>query len=166
MKTFPNDIAQQLRKRAAHEQRLRQTWEESPDNEEIRNQVRETDKANTSFLEEVVSRYGWPKLSEVGEETAEAAWLIAQHTPDESFLKRCLELMQNSPSEVKPQNLARTIDRVRLNTGQNQLYGTHFTQNKDGIWEPLPIEDPAAVEERRVAMGLPTIEKMKQEYNG
>lgn len=165
METFPDDIAKELKRRATQEQRLRQTWEQNLDNEEIRNQVREVDKTNTTFLKEVVSRYGWPKISEVGEEAAEAAWLIAQHTPDKSFLKECLELMQASPSEVKSQNLARTIDRVKLSDGQKQHYGTHFTQDKDGNWEPLPIEDLAMVEERRAAMDLPTIEKKKQEYN-
>ena len=86
-----------------------------------------------------------------------AAWLIAQHTPDKDFLKQCLKLMQENPTEVEPHNLARTIDRVRLAEGKLQYYGTHFGLQPNGRYEVLPIEDTENVEKRRLAMGLPTI---------
>jgi hypothetical protein len=45
------------------------------------------------------------------------------------------------------------LDRVRVNAGQPQLYGTQFTVT-DGHFGPCPIEDPHRLDERRAAAGL------------
>jgi len=45
-----------------------------------RAEMQQTNRRNTARLKEIVSRYGWPTISMVGEEGAEAAWLLAQHS--------------------------------------------------------------------------------------
>jgi hypothetical protein len=55
--------------------------------------------------------------------------------------------------EALPAHLAYLEDRVRVNAGQPQLYGTQFTVT-DGHFGPRPIEDPQWLDERRAAAGL------------
>lgn len=164
MKELSSEIMDELLQRAEAEQALRQQWDDN-DTEEFRLQVLARDNDNTAFLKELVETSGWPTISEVGKEVAMASWLIAQHTPEKTFLRHCLELMLESPDEVEPQNLARTIDRVRIYGGHKQWFGTHFTKSEDGSFAPMPIEDAEHVDERRARWGLPSIEEKTKEYN-
>lgn len=113
------------------------------------------DEVNTARLKEIVATHGWPKVSNVGKEAASAAWLLAQHADhDPEFQAQCLNMMkQLPPNEVDPTNLAYLEDRVRVNTGRPQLYGTQF-HRQNGRIMPQPIEDEAHVEQRRKAIGL------------
>ncbi|MEV0284793.1 MULTISPECIES: DUF6624 domain-containing protein [unclassified Kribbella] len=49
-------------------------------------------------------------------------------------------------------------DRVRVNTGLPQLYGTQFVDHGNGL-EPQPIEDPSGLAARRAAAGMEPFEE-------
>lgn len=164
---IPKIIKTELLERMQIEQTLRKKWEENLKNELFLDEVRQVDRDNTMFLKKIIARYGWPKISDVGKDVAEAAWLIAQHSPDKDFLRNCLKLMQQNPKEVEPFNLARSVDRVRIYDGKQQYYGTHFTRREeDGPWKPMPIEDEENVDVRRSEIGQPTIKEKLKELNG
>jgi hypothetical protein len=59
--------------------------------------------------------------------------------------------------EAFPQDFAYLSDRVRLQHGQKQLYGTQYVTLKEGECMRAPLEDPDHVDERRKSVGLPTI---------
>ncbi len=42
--------------------------------------MEEVHKRNAAWLKQMIADYGWPGLSLVGEDGAEAAWRIAQHS--------------------------------------------------------------------------------------
>jgi hypothetical protein len=125
------------------------------------------DSANAKRLGEILDAHGWPGASRVGRDGARAAWLLAQHGPD-ALQKRALALMQAAaPGEVDPADLALLTDRVRVDEGKLQLYGSQFSIEADRI-VPKPIEDPDRVDERRAAAGLPPLAEyyrlVEQEY--
>lgn len=113
------------------------------------------DKENTEYMVSLVDEHGWPKISEVGEDASQAAWLLVQHADhDPDFQARCLELMKTLPEDdVNQIHVAHLEDRVRLNRGQPQLYGTQF-ELKGSELVPKPIEEPEKLEARRAKMGL------------
>jgi hypothetical protein len=55
--------------------------------------------------------------------------------------------------EAPAAHLAYLEDRVRVNAGQPQLYGTQFTLTA-GTLTPYPIEDPGRLDQRRAQAGL------------
>jgi hypothetical protein len=60
---------------------------------------------------------------------------------------------------ASPSDYALLTDRVNLNTGTKQIYGTQVAYNtKTGQAYPKPLKDSANVNERRKAMGLDPIE--------
>lgn len=136
------------------------------DNEEIWDNT--IDPKNTARMKEIVGQIGWPTISKVGKKVSGDAWLLVQHADkDIDFQKQCLDLMKQEPAgEVALHNIAYLEDRVRVNSGQLQLYGTQFRwiDNKP-IQE---IEDFENVDQRRKEMGLKTlaenIEEMYQKY--
>ena len=122
------------------------------------NEWHRIDEGNTLWLNDLVDRLGWPSISLVGEDGAQAAWLFAQHASQHPDLQRkFLGLLRDAVAagEAPPRHLAYLEDRVRVHEGLPQLYGTQFTQVVlEYRWDPFPIEDPEHVDERRAAVGL------------
>ena len=110
-------------------------------------------------LWEILDDYeSWPGWRLVGRDGAEAAWLVAQSAIDDVGLeRRCLEALEVAVAcgDADPVHLAYLADRVRMNDGRDQLYGSQFVIGRDGALEPWPVDDPTAVEERRARLGLP-----------
>ncbi|MEO1728039.1 MAG: DUF6624 domain-containing protein [Bacteroidota bacterium] len=114
------------------------------------------DSLNTAWLKGVVAERGWPKASEVGEQGASDAWLLAQHADrDRAFQREVLGLMEAAVAEgeASGSDFAYLTDRVRLAAGEPQVYGTQL-KVVDGQPVPREIEDADGVDARRAAVGL------------
>ena len=158
-------IAIELNEMAAQDQKMRFDHQ----NPNIRAEFDpEIDRNNTSRLKEIVQHLGRPTISLVGEEASYAAWLIIQHADhDTVFQKKCLELMKKTPKgDVLLPNIAYLTDRVAVNLGKPQTYGTQFYKNTRGEIVPRPIRNPKTVEQRRKRMGLETFEVYTQKMKG
>ena len=116
------------------------------------------DKKHTERMREIVAKYGWPTATKVGEQVAHHAWLLIQHADNDiAFQKKCLGLMQSEPEgEVSKTDVAYLVDRVRVNEGQPQVYGTQFWTH-NGVFGPRLIEDEEHVDERRQELGLSSL---------
>jgi hypothetical protein len=114
------------------------------------------DRERTDRLAEIIDEHGWPGHELVGEDGASAAWLVAQHSDlDVDFQEEALELMRQAvdDGDADPTELAYLEDRVALNTGGAQTYGTQVGC-VDGRAEPADLDDPDGVDERRREVGL------------
>jgi hypothetical protein len=112
------------------------------------------DSVRASQLRAIVARHGWPGKSMVGARAATAAFLIVQHHAD--LQQEMLALLRaQPPGEVNPADLAMLEDRVRMNAGLPQRYGTQFKPPGETTIELYPIEEPGGLETRRAAAGLP-----------
>lgn len=121
----------------------------------------ETDRSRTERLKEIIDEHGWPTIDLVGRDGASAAWLIAQHADfDVAFQQRALALMTDAltDDQVDPVDVAYLEDRVAVNRGRPQTYGTQI-RCLDGRPEPAtPIVEAASVDARRVEVGLDPLE--------
>jgi hypothetical protein len=118
-----------------------------------------TEPTRTDRLWEILDDYeSWPGWGLVGRDGAEAAWLIAQWAIDDMGLqRRALEMLEVAVAcnDADPVHLAYLADRVRMNDGRDQLYGSQFVLDARGELEAWPVDDPAAVDARRARLGLP-----------
>lgn len=108
-------------------------------------------------LRDIIEAHGWPGRSLVGPDGAEAAWLILQHAIlDPPLMRAALPLVREAAAagECHPAHAALLTDRIRTCEGRPQVYGTQFDWDASGQMSPLPIEDPADVEDRRRRVGL------------
>lgn len=123
-------------------------------------EMREVHEENAAILDGIIEERGWPTSGMVGEDGAEAAWLIVQHAIAlPLFQRKCLELLQDAAAagSVPPWQAAYLLDRILIYEGKPQVYGTGFDWDEDGLMSPRPIADPAGVDERRSAVGLPPL---------
>ncbi|TDD68478.1 hypothetical protein E1262_15765 [Jiangella aurantiaca] len=114
------------------------------------------DQERTDRLAEIIEEHGWPGSDLVGTDGASAAWVIAQHSDlDPEFQRQALELMRPAAEAglADPGELAYLEDRVALNSGGEQVYGTQIGC-VDGVPQPAPLSDPETVDERRAEAGL------------
>jgi hypothetical protein len=121
---------------------------------------------NAKALERIIGEFGWPGSSQVGDDGAEAAWLVLQHAIANPGLQRkCLQLLKAAAEigEVPAPHAAYLEDRIHAFEGRPQRYGTQFDWDDNGQLSPLPLEDPARVDSYRASVGLgPLSEKIEE----
>ena len=121
---------------------------------------------NADKLELIIERYGWPGIPLVGNEAAEAAWLILQHAIGRPRLQRkALSMLKAAADagEAPATQLAYLEDRICVLEGRPQRYGTQFDWDQSGQLNPCPLEDPDHVDDFRNSVGLgPLAEKLEQ----
>ena len=99
----------------------------------------------------------WPTRSVVGASGVRALWVLAQR--DTALQRTALHrMMESGPGEALPADVAVLEDRVRLQSGRKQLYGSQL-RTVNGTLAPAPIEDSAHVDMRRDAAGLPPLSR-------
>lgn len=104
----------------------------------------------------MVEKHGWPTRKLVGLDGTRAAWLLVQHADHAvAFQRKCLTLMQahRTDDQVAKADIAYLTDRVAVNEGKPQVYGTqgHVVE---GAWRPRQIRDDGNVDKRRQTVGL------------
>jgi uncharacterized protein DUF6624 len=152
------ELRTELLRRVANDQELRHRLSQpTPD---LRDRIQAADADNSEWLRSVLDETGWPGISSVGEDGAQAAWLIAQHAPDVEFQERCLRLVKSAvgAGEASPVHEAYLVDRTRMRRGEPQIFGTQgWRSSGSGPISPWMIEDIDRVHERRSAIGLPDL---------
>lgn len=114
------------------------------------------DRRHSRRLKEIVENHGWPTSQAIGKDGVHAAFLIVQHAVhDPAFQKAMLPKLEESCAvgDLKGDNLALLIDRILVNEGKPQRYGTQ-AKLIDGKLKFDPIEDEANLTARRKQLGL------------
>lgn len=114
------------------------------------------DAANLPKIKKIVADHGGlPGARQVGVDGVSAAWLLVQHADrDPAFqqqvLDRIMPLVESG--EVSSREIALLTDRVLVNAGAPQRYGSQLAAI-NGKWEPKPMEAPEQVDQRRARLG-------------
>ena len=116
------------------------------------------DKPNTKRLEEIVRTRGVPDVKLVGADGVNAYYLILQHSPSIELKKKSQKAMRKAfrAKAVSAMAYANFTDRLRVNLGKLQIYGSNF-DFKDGKLVMSPATDPKNLDARRKKLGLPPI---------
>jgi len=117
-------------------------------------------RKNASRLQEIIAEHGWPDRELAGADGTLAAWFIAQHAIGEpDFQRQALALVQEKVKQgkVPAAQEAYLFDRIAMHEGRPQRYGTQSLPCPDGQYRRWKTEDPEHLNERRTAMGMPTV---------
>lgn len=126
------------------------------------------DATNREWLRQVVGRQGWFTIDRYGADADRAAWLIVQHSDaDLAFKRQMITLIE--PLALKGQSRKEAFpsmyDRWAAAAHEPQRFGLQGVCKAKGVWEPLPIEDPDHVDERRKQYGISTTFAEEVAYN-
>jgi hypothetical protein len=125
------------------------------------------DRQNTDDLKELLKKYSWFTISQFGKKADGNAWLLVQHADhDPEFQQEVLAKLEKlyPAGETRPANYAYLYDRLAASwhdptKRRLQRFGTQGQCTGPGKWEPLPMEEPERVDERRASVGLPPLKE-------
>lgn len=122
-----------------------------------------TDSENQYLLKGIIKKHGFPTLDMVGKDAMDGIWFIIQHADGDLEWQKSQLL--NIEAAVKNGDLngdkyAYLYDRIKVNSGEKQLYGTQFEDvDFDNKTTKLrPTEDIENLDKRRLQIGLSPIE--------
>lgn len=121
--------------------------------------MKKMDIKTTEFVKKLITDFGFPTISRVGNRAAFHAWKLVQHSEDKMFQEKYLQLMEENIHDVNKRDLAYLKDRVLLGKGEQQIYGTQFIKTENGKYIPTNLWNPESVNERRKEMQLDTLEE-------
>jgi hypothetical protein len=117
-------------------------------------------RRNGERLARIVDAVGWPGVRLVGEDGADAAWLLLKHAIGQPELqRRMLPLVEEAVAagDAPPWHAATLEDGIAFYEGRPQRYGTMSDWDEHGVIRPWTIEHPEQVDERRASVGLPPL---------
>jgi hypothetical protein len=114
-------------------------------------------------LRTLIAEHGLYRLSEVGGKAVQAEFLIIDHSNDSAWKSQMLVMLKNleAKREISSDYVAVLEDRIRIETGRPQLYGTQTRQD----FSFYEIEDPQTLDVRRAQMGLPPLRLQECAYD-
>lgn len=125
------------------------------------------DERNRNRLKEIFKEHGFPTRKLVGRDAMFGIFLMIQHADGDKEWQR--SQLKNIEEAVKHEDLdgqcyAYLYDRIKVNSGEKQLYGTQFAKvdpiNK--VVELAQTEDVENLNKRRRELGLMPIEIYKR----
>jgi hypothetical protein len=137
---------------AGHQMLIKQTNKDS-----VRALFRAVTVKHAAILKDIFNKYGFLGYDKVGKQGSSSFWLGVQHADNDVAFQRAVLAKMKVEVERKNangSNYAYLIDRVNINTGNAQIYGTQMAYKADGTPVPKKLADPENVDKRRKEIGL------------
>ena len=133
---------------------------DSDEKVELDRKIVEFDSIALEYVRGIVDNYGWLGKSEIGDLANQTLFLVIQHSQNAKVRKDYFPLLEKSVkmNDSDASYMATMKDRMLVEEGQNQLYGTQ-SRLVNGNLELHPIEDPENVNKRRKAVGLKKLKR-------
>ncbi|HYG37360.1 MAG TPA: DUF6624 domain-containing protein [Cytophagales bacterium] len=125
------------------------------------------DAKNRQRLKVIFNEFGFPTRSMVGKDAMHGVFLMIQHSDgDKDWQKAQLRNIEQAVKngDLDGQSYAYLYDRININAGQKQRYGTQFS-NVDplnNIVELADTEEIGSLDQRRMEIGMMPIDMYKE----
>jgi hypothetical protein len=125
------------------------------------------DERNRQKLNEIIKEFGFPTKEMVGKDAMNGIFLIIQHADgDKEWQKSQLPNIEQAVKngDMDGQSYAYLYDRIKINGGEKQRYGTQFAK-VDPINRTVELaetEDIENLDKRRMEVGMMPIEMYKR----
>jgi hypothetical protein len=117
----------------------------------------ETFNRHIPLLKNIVSTYGLPTYSLVGEKSSDNFLVMVNHSfTDSDFQRRVITLAKKEVKRknISGQQIALLTDKMLIKTGEKQLYGSQCDYDSEGNAIAKNVADLKNVDKRRKEMGL------------
>jgi hypothetical protein len=125
-----------------------------------------TDNENQQIVMNIIETCGFPTKNEVGENGMTAIFLALQHG-NPTGRKEYFPLLKKAcrKGDIEQQYIALLEDRILVDEGEKQIYGTQLIKINDGELKLAPLVNPQKVNKRREKVGLTPIEDYLKKWN-
>lgn len=123
-------------------------------------QEKELDEQNQRMVFSIIKKCGFPKPPLIDNSGLETIFLVIQHGSKEmrsKYIPYFIEL--SSKGEFSKSLLALMQDRLLMDYGKKQKYGSQVIRSANGKWELYPVDNIDSVYIRRKDVGLNSLEE-------
>ena len=128
--------------------------------------MKKIDLESVDIVAKIIDKYGWLGKDKIGKEANETLFLGIQHIDDLVVQSKYLPAIKDAVKKgnAEPWHLAFLTDRILMNQGKKQVYGTQkiITKNPETSYI-IPLENPEKVDELRKEIGLDPLNDDLQE---
>jgi hypothetical protein len=167
------ELRSELQRRFEEDQRQRQRVLADLKDLNLADDVLRMDADNLQWLKKLVSDRGIPTVAQVGESGVHWAWLLVQHATEDPAFQLSVQpifAQRQAAGELPADDLARLTDRVLVEAGKPQRFGTQFDWYS-GHFKPKGVVNMAEIEANRRQLDLMSLkdyacvmnEKLKRE---
>jgi hypothetical protein len=121
----------------------------------------ENDRQNQIILKSIVTKCGFPSIEKYGKDAIFVAFMITQHAMP-ALRTEYYPYFEKAAKKnlLKKAELARMIDRMLMEKGEPQLYGTQWLMDKESGQNTLyPLKYPKRIHILRDSMEMQTLEE-------
>lgn len=124
------------------------------------------EKQNATAILAILETCGMPTMETASDNGMQAVWSVLQKVPVEkrsAYFKDIVTAAQNG--DLSRQDVALMQDRMLMDYGEPQLYGSQITMDATGNPSLYPLKKPERVDARRAIMGLPPLQEYLMHFN-
>ncbi|MCT4121630.1 DUF6624 domain-containing protein [Elizabethkingia anophelis] len=171
---YNNDIRLKLLDVQSKDQSIRLIYQElkktyTDDSDLVKSaseKMKKIDLESVDIVAKIIDKYGWLGKDKIGKEANETLFLGIQHIDDLVVQSKYLTAIKDAVKKgnAEPWHLAFLTDRILMNQGKKQIYGTQkiITKNPETSYI-IPLENPEKVDELRKEIGLDPLNDDLQE---
>lgn len=129
--------------------------------------MKKQDHINLCKVVSIIEQCGMPTSNEIDKHQIETIFLVIQHSKLK-YQKRYYPILERSAlnGDLEKSSLAKLKDRILVNEGKPQIYGTQLKidieSNTARLYE---LEDPESVDKRRQQVGLVPLQDYLNGWN-
>lgn len=126
----------------------------------------EMDTNNLKYVTQIIDKCGMPTLETAGKKGMTAIWLVIQHADGEvrkAYFPMLLEASKKG--DLERQDIALMQDRMLMDAGKPQLYGSQVIMENGVNYELYDLKDPETVDKRRAIMGMGPLADYLNHFN-
>ena len=133
----------------------------------VHNLMKKIDDNSAEIVMKIVDTHGWLGADAIGEEANQTLFLAIQHADDlivqEKYLPLLTDAVKNENAE--PWHLAFLTDRILMNQGKKQIYGTQIIKSNNNPENSyvVPLQNPDNVDILRTSIGLDSLKEYLEE---
>ncbi|HAY3553041.1 hypothetical protein KRE47_07445 [Elizabethkingia meningoseptica] len=122
----------------------------------VRKEMERVESVNVDKVLSIIDKYGWLGKDEIGEEGNTTLFLTVQHYKNAEVQKKYLSILEDASKKGKaePWQYAFLTDRILMNEGKPQIYGTQTISQKGMPPKVYELKDSANVDQLRAKYGM------------
>ena len=128
--------------------------------------TKEMQKDHLEIVLSIGAHCGMPNLSVVNESQMAAIWMTIKQSSYQfrkAFLPNLVLAVENG--DIKEMNIASIKDKILMDEGKPQVYGTQVFRNDQGNWQLYGVEEPEYVDRRRKDIGFGALQEYLAQYD-
>lgn len=124
------------------------------------------DRSNLIFVVSALETCLAAEDTDLPQKVYNTIWLVVQHSPYDQYMEQYIERFRQwaGRGDLSKSQVALMEDRILMNKGEPQIYGSQIVSQNGGPNELYDLRDPEYVDYRRAQMGMGPLQEYARRF--